>query len=172
MSATFCIAAPPFPLKNNKSQGQGKAGYVKPRFGMARETWMSASFLTFRNRYLVLEWRGFHVNISYTEAWGWFHQAFNFCQRIKGLRSYCQYAKGETVSECASQQEQCYFVGKKAKVQSGRRTGPRWHSWFGTDPECHPGSLSPCSCCFSRIGCLSWSLHSLFAVITLLLLSS
>lgn len=33
------------------------------------------------------------------------------------VRSYCQYAKGETVSECASQQEQCYFVGKKAKFQ-------------------------------------------------------
>lgn len=66
MNATFCIGAPFFPLKNNKSQGQGKADYVKTRFGMARETWVSASFLTFRNRYLVLEWRHFHVNISYT----------------------------------------------------------------------------------------------------------
>lgn len=52
---------------------------------MSRMTWVSASFLRFRNYILVLEWRNFHVNISYTQAWGWLHQALSFCRRMKGL---------------------------------------------------------------------------------------
>lgn len=47
-----------------------------------------------------------------------------------------------------------------ANVQGGWRTKPRWHSWFGPNPEWQPSSLPMGPHPFPRHICLSWALEA------------